>query len=170
MSQASPRSLIAPVLTIALALTGCADKAHLTAVQKAPIARTPRTIALDQSKTPPFGIAPAAVSAAVKRAGFAIGVPNARYQLALTAAAGPARAGSYVLPGDGGGSPIWVARPDNSLRARLTGGQILRVTAVLVDASSNSEVWRGTGLLRTADPGRDAPELVDKLLAKLPRN
>jgi len=170
MNQASPRSLIAPVLTIALALAGCADKMHLTAVQKAPIAATPRTIALDQRQTPPFGITATAITAAVTRAGFTIGSPTARYQLALTAAAGPARAGSYVLPGDGSGSPIWVGRPDKSLRARLTGGEILRVTAVLIDASSNSEVWRGTGLLRTADPARDAPELVDKLLARLPRN
>lgn len=169
MNQASPRSLIAPVLTIALSLAGCADKVHLTAVQKA-TATAPRTIALDQSNTLSFGITPTAITAAVTRAGFAVASPNARYQLALTAAAGPARAGSYALPGDGRGSPIWVAHPDKSLRARLTGGQILRVTAVLIDASSNSEVWRGTGLLRTADPGRDAPELVDKLLAKLPRN
>jgi hypothetical protein len=170
MSQASPRSRIAPVLTVCLVLAGCADTARVTSIQKAPIATTPRTVALDQSKALSFGVAPTAVTAAAMRAGFAIGTASPRYQLALTAAVGPSRAGSYVPPGDAGVPPIWIAHPDKSLRARLTGGQILRVTAVLIEASSNREVWRGTGLLRTSDPKADAPELVDKILAKLPRS
>ena len=77
--------------------------------------------------------------------------------------------GSYMPAPDTKAPPIWIARPDRSLRARFARGRVLRVTAVLVDTSISREVWRGTGTLRTADPEGAAPDLVGQVLAKLPR-
>jgi hypothetical protein len=150
-------------------LAGCASAPHITAVQQAPIAAPPRSIAFEQDALP-FGITPAAVAGAAARAGFVLNDAKPQYRLALTAAAGSSRAGSYVPPASGDGRTDWLQRPDRSLRARFAGGRVLRVTAVLVDTSSDREVWRGTGLQRTADPKATAPELVDQVLAKLPHD
>ncbi|HMI20064.1 MAG TPA: DUF4136 domain-containing protein [Sphingomonas sp.] len=159
-----------PILTFAacLALTACASTSHVTAFQEAPIPPAPRTLALslDQGEKLPFGLSFDSVAAAAAHAGFTMQDDNPRYRLALTAAAGSSDAGSY-LPGE---RPSWVARPDRSWRTRFAKGRVLRVTAVLVDAGANREVWRGTGTLRTADPRAAAPELVQQVLAKLPKS
>jgi hypothetical protein len=127
----------------------------------------PRTLALalDQQEKLPFGLSSDRVAAAAVQAGFTMQDDNPRYRLALTAAAGSSDAGSY-LPGE---RPSWVARPDRSWRTHFVKGRVLRVTAVLIEAGANREVWRGTGTLRTADPKAAAPALVEEVLAKLPK-
>jgi hypothetical protein len=167
MRRGSSRRRIGSGLAACFALAGCASAPHVTAIQQAPIAAPPRSIAFEQDALP-FGITSAAVAGAAARAGFVLSDAGPQYRLALTAAAGSSRAGSYVPPASGDGRADWLQRPDRSLRARFAGGHVLRVTAVLVDTSSNREVWRGTGLQRTADPKAAAPELVDQVLAKLP--
>ena len=167
LSRGSSRLRIGLVLATCLALAACASAPHVTAIQQAPIAAPPRSIAFEQDALP-FGITPAAVAGAAARAGFVLHDTHPQYRLALAAAAGSSGAGSYVPPASGDGRADWLQRPDHSLRARFAGGRVLRVTAVLVDTSSNREVWRGVGLQRTADPKATASELVDAVLAKLP--
>jgi hypothetical protein len=115
----------------------------------------------------PFAIRRERVESALARAGFESGAP-ARYRLLLSAAAGSSRTGSFV-PGTDKIPDQWIGRPDHSLAGRIFPGNMLRVTAILVDSTTNHEVWRGTGTLRTADPAATAPQLVDQVLAKLPR-
>jgi len=130
----------------------------------------PRTLALalDPGEKLPLGITQDMIDAAAAKAGFVFGAEAPRYRLALTAALGASSAGSYLPPDSPASAPGWVARPDRNWRARFAGGQVLRVTAVLIDGEGNREIWRGTGLLRTRDPGA-APELAREVLAKLPR-
>jgi hypothetical protein len=162
-----------PILAFAacLNLAACASTSHVTAFQEAPIPSAPRTLALalDQDETLPFGLSSETVAASAARAGFTMQRDNPRYRLVLTAAAGSSDAGSYLPAAEASARPNWVARPDRSWRARFEKGRVLRVTAVLVDASTNREVWRGTGTLRTSDPRAAARELTDEVLAKLPR-
>jgi hypothetical protein len=158
-----------PILAFAacLGLAACASTSHVTAFQEAAIPPAPRTLALalDQGEKLPFGLSADRVTAAATQAGFTMQDDRPGYRLALTAAAGSSDAGSY-FPGE---RPSWVARPDRSWRAHFVKGRVLRVTAVLVDAGANREVWRGTGTLRTADPRAAAPALVEEVLAKLPK-
>ena len=159
-------------LAACFGLGACASTSHITTYQEATLASPPRVLALalDQGEALPFGIARDLVAEAAARAGFVIcGEASARYRLLLTAAAGYSDMGSYLPPLETKAQPIWIARPDRSLRARFARGRVLRVTAVLIDTSMNREVWRGTGTLRTADPKGAAPELVSQVLAKLPR-
>ena len=162
-----------PILAFAacLALTACASTSHVSAFQEAPIPPAPRTLALalDQDEQLPFGLSSDAVAAAAARAGFTMQGDGPRYRLALTAAAGSSDAGSYLPGAEVGARPNWVARPDRSWRTRFARGRVLRVTAVLIDTSTNREVWRGTGTLRTAEPKTAAVELVAEVLAKLPK-
>ncbi|MBW8743447.1 MAG: hypothetical protein JF628_03715 [Sphingomonas sp.] len=137
----------------------------MTAFQKAPIPSAPRTVvlALDQGEKLPLGISPDLIAAAVDKAGFAFDGDAPRYRLVLAATLGSSGTGSYI-PADGAATqPIWV----RSLRARLSRGDVLRVTALLIDGQDNRELWRGTGTLRTSDPGQ-APALAREVLAQLP--
>jgi hypothetical protein len=158
-----------PILAFAacFTLTACASTSHVTAFQEALIPSAPRTLtlALDSGEKLPFGLSSDAVAAAAARAGFTMQRDDPHYRLALTAAAGSSDAGSY-LPGE---RPSWVQRPDRSWRAHFVKGRVLRVTAVLIEADANREVWRGTGTLRTAHPETAAPALVEEVLAKLPK-
>jgi hypothetical protein len=160
--------MLAPVA--GAALTGCASTSHVTAYQEHAIVPAPLslTLALDQGETLPFGIAPDTVAAAAAKAGFVLGEEAPRYRLALSAAAGGSDAGSYLPGAEAKAHPSWVARPDRNWRVRFAGGRVLRITAVLIDSDGNREVWRGTGTLRTSDPGAAAPELAREVLAKLP--
>lgn len=162
-----------PILAFAacLALVACASTSHVTAFQEAPIPPAPRTLALalDRGEKLPFGLSSDAVAAATAHAGFTTREDAPRYRLALTAAAGSSDTGSYLPDAEDRAHPRWVARPDRSWRTRFAKGRVLRVTAVLVDGDANREVWRGTGTLRTADPRGAAPELVEEVLAKLPK-
>jgi len=158
-------------LLACMLLAACASNSHVTAVQEAPLTPSPRamTLALQSGETLPFGITSQRILEAAARAGYEMRDDHAHYRLSLTAALGAARSGSY-LPGPQSNAPqSWIARPDHSLRTRFAGGRILRVNAVLIDLQNNREVWRGTGTLRTADANGNAPELVDEVLAKLPR-
>lgn len=148
---------------------GCASTSHVTAFQEATLAPAPRslTLATDPGEPFPFGISAEQVARAATRAGFTVS-DHARYRLALTAAIGAAVAGSYVPAEKPENAPNWLARPDRGWRARIAGGRLLRVNAVLIDLADNREVWRGTGTLRTSNPATAAPELVDEVLAKLP--
>lgn len=169
MSRASPRSRAAALLAACLALAACANTARITAAREGPIAASPRTVTLDMDERPPFGMASGAIAEAVERAGFSVRKDHARYRLALTAVAGPARAGGY-LPSDTEGAPTrWIARPDRGLRGRLFGGPLLRVRMVLIDTSANRVVWRGSAMLRTTDPKAAAPRLVQELMERLAR-
>ena len=168
--RTAPKRLPIQALVACLSLTACASTSHVTAFQEAPIAPAPRTLALalDPGENLPLGITRDVVDAAAGKAGFVLGGDASRYRLALTAALGASDAGSYLPPGNSASAPNWVARPDRNWRARFAGGRVLRVTAVLIDGEGNREIWRGTGLLRTSDPG-EAPELAREVLAKLPR-
>jgi len=154
-----------------IVLVGCASTSHVTAFQERAIVPAPRSLALalDQSERLPFGIAPDLVADAVAKAGFTLSGSQPRYRLALTAAAGRSESGSYSSSDEAKSRPSWVARPDRNWRARFAGGGVLRVTAVLIDSEDNREAWRGTGTLRTSDPGGTAPQLVREVLARLPR-
>ncbi len=162
-----------PILASAacLNLGACAGTSHVTAFQEAPIPSVTRTLALalDQAETLPFGLSSEAVAASAARAGFTMQRDNPHYRLMLTAAAGSSDAGSYLPAAETGARPKWVARPDHGWRARFEKGRVLRVNAVLVDTGTNREVWRGTGTLRTSDPGAAARALTDEVLARLPR-
>jgi len=162
-----------PILALnaCLGLAACASAPHVTAFQEAPIPTAPRTLslALDQGEKLPFGIAPDMVAAAAARAGFVLSGETPRYRLALSGALGASKVGSYLPAGDGTARPNWVARPDHNWRAIFAGGRMLRITAVLIDGIGNREIWRGTGTLRTSDPGQ-APELARDVLAKLPHS
>jgi len=125
-------------------------------------------LALDEGETLPLGITPELVGNEVEKAGFVLGGGAPRYRLALTAAAGALKTGSYLPAEESRTKQNWIARPNRSLRARLAGGQMLRITAVLIEGESNKEVWRGTGTLRTRDPRSAAPGLARDVLAKLP--
>jgi hypothetical protein len=163
------RSILA--FAACLALAACASTSHVSAFQEAPIPPTPRTLALalDRGEKLPFGLSSEAVAAATARAGFTMQENSPGYRLALTAAAGSSQAGSYLPSAEDKAHPRWIARPDRSWRTRFSKGRVLRVTAVLVDAGANREVWRGIGTLRTADPQAAAPGLVEEVLAKLPK-
>jgi len=166
------RTKLRPILALnaCLSLAACASTSHVTAYQEAPISAAPRTLALalDKGEKLPFGIAPDLVAAAATKAGYILGDDAPRYRLALTAALGASKAGSYLPADSKAAPPNWVVRPDRNWRARFAGGHVLRVTAVLIDGVGNREVWRGTGTLRTSDPGQ-APELAREVLAKLPQ-
>jgi len=125
-------------------------------------------LALDEGETLPLGITPELVGNEVEKAGFVLGGGAPRYRLTLTAAAGALKTGSYLPTEESRTKRNWIARPNRSLRARLAGGQMLRITAVLIDGESNKEVWRGTGTLRTHDPRSAASGLARDVLAKLP--
>lgn len=167
-----PTSKLGPILAFAAcySLAACASRPHVIAVQKAQIPPAPRTLMLvvDQGERLPFGIAPEIVADAAGKAGFVTASDASRYRLILTAAFSAPNTGSYTPPDGAARRPIWVTRPDRSLRARFAGGQVLRVTAVLVDGQDNRETWRGTGTLLTRNPQR-ASELVRHVLARLPR-
>lgn len=154
-----------------MALAGCASTSHVTAFQEHPIDAAPHslTLALDQNEKLPFGITPDLVAEASAKAGFALGGEAPRYRITLTAAQGVSDAGSYLPGDDTKARSNWVARPDRNWRARVAGGHVLRITAILTDNAANREVWRGTGTLRTGDPRGAAPELAREVLAKLPR-
>jgi len=164
-------SKLRPTLMLAACcgLAACASRPHVTAFQKAPIPSAPRTVALalDQGEKLPLGISPDLIAAAVDKAGFAFGGNAPRYRLVLAATLGSSGTGSYIPADRAATEPIWVMRPDRSLRARLSRGNVLRVTALLIDGHDNRELWRGTGTLRTSDPGR-APALAREVLAQLP--
>lgn len=153
-----------------VALTACASAPHIVAVQSAAIAPTNRgtSITIDAKEMLPFTISRERVEAAMVRAGFGQ-EGNIRYRLLLSAGSGSSRTGSFI-PGAGKIPDIWVGRPDRSLAGRIFPGHMLRVSAVLVDSATNREVWRGSGTLRTADPASAAPQLLDRILARLPRS
>ena len=166
-----PRFRVVSILGACLLLAACASTSHVTAFQEATLAPIPRvfTLALQDGERLPFGLTPDAVAAAAADAGYALTGDHPRYRLELTAASGASDSASYLPGAQDNASPNWVARSDRSWRARLAGGRILRVSAVLIDTQDNREVWRGTGTLRTADPKAAAPQLVAEVLAKLPR-
>jgi len=161
----------AAALLMCLLLAACASDSHVVAFQEAPIAAPRRvvTLALQGGETLPFGISSERIAVAVGRAGFVLRDDRPGYRLALTAASGRSEAGDYLPETQGNAPRAWVARPDRHWRTRFAGGHILRVSAVLIDMADNREVWRGTATLPTRDPKTAAPELVDELLAKLPR-
>jgi len=152
------------------ALAGCANAPRITVLLERPILAPPRAmaLALDEGETLPLGITPELVGNEVEKAGFVLGGGAPRYRLTLTAAAGALKTGSYLPTEESKTKRNWIARPNRSLRARLAGGQMLRITAVLIDGESNKEVWRGTGTLRTHDPRSAASGLARDVLAKLP--
>lgn len=156
-------------ITLCAGLAGCASTPHIATLQSAAIVPAPPTasLSIDMAEVLPFAIRRERVESALARAGFESGAP-ARYRLLLSAAAGSSRTGSFV-PGTDKIPDQWIGRPDHSLAGRIFPGNMLRVTAILVDSTTNHEVWRGTGTLRTADPAATAPQLVDQVLAKLPR-
>lgn len=159
------------MLVACLLVGACASNSHVTAFQEAPIASGAHavTLALQDGENLPFGVTPERIAQTVGRAGYEVRDDHALYRLALTAASGAADSGSYLPGAQDSLSHRWVGRPDRSWRARFAGGRILRVSAVLIDMQDNREVWRGTATLRTADPKAAAPELLDEVLAKLPR-
>lgn len=158
------------LLLACCALAGCASTSHVTAFQERPIAPAPRSLALalDRGESLPLGVAPDLIAGTAAKAGFGLSTSKPRYWLALSAATGATKSGSYLPSDDAEPHLNWVARPDRNWRARLVGGRVLRVTAVLTDSEDNREVWRGTGTLRTSDPEGAAPQLVREVLAKLP--
>lgn len=164
------RSCTIPFMTLlGICLSGCASAPHVAAFQEAPMSG-PRTLALaiEKDEILPFGIRRDDVARAAAQAGFveATDAPP-RYRLYLTAAAGTSAGGSF-LP-NAKRPPDWVARADTSWRARAAGGATMRVTAVLVEVAANREIWRGAGTARTRDTATAARDLVEQLLAKLPR-
>jgi hypothetical protein len=151
-------------------LGACAATPRIQTVQRAPIGAVPHaaTFTPDEGESLPFGISRARVEARLTRAGFAAQGSDAPYRLLLSVSAGSSRSGSFVPDGIEKSSRIWVGRPDRSLAGRIFPGDMMRVTAVLLDRATNREVWRSSGTLRTADPVGAAPRLIDAVLAQLP--
>jgi len=171
MGLATKYRMHAAALSACILLTGCASDSHVSAFQEAPIAASPRalTLALQDGERLPFGIGADRIAAAAARAGFELREDRPSYRLTVTAAEGASDAGTYLPATRADSSHSWVARPHRDWRTRFAGGRVLRVSAVLIDMADNREVWRGTATRATADPSAAAPELVDELLAKLPR-
>lgn len=171
LSRFAPFALCAG-LAACLGLAGCASAPHISAYQEAMLAPAPRTLALaiEPDEALPFGIARSDLIRGAEQAGFVIGSDAPpRYRLYLTAAAGSAGAGTYLPAAETRTPPELVARSDHSLRGRVGGGGVMRITAVLVDTVVNREVWRGTGTMRSRALATAAHDLVGQLLAKLPR-